>query len=183
MEQRTRVIVGISSSLAGLQALRAAVTAAGTRDAELVAVRSWKYSAAAATEFAISMLEGLMSADADAVVANAFALALGGVPEHLEMRVVAPQGTPGWAILEQVERADDLVVIGAPRRGQFDPRGARVARYCVRRARCPVLIVPAPYIDTGLSSATRRMCRDAQAYARSIPSAGVDDLSWPRRPR
>jgi nucleotide-binding universal stress UspA family protein len=166
-QSRGRVIVGVSESLAGLQALRFAVTAATTRECDLVAVRSWNYSSAAATEFDVTSLQRILSVDADGVVANAFAMALGGPPADVTVHVAAPQGKPGRAIISQVIGAEDLIVIGCPRRNWFDPRGARVARYCVRHAVCPVLIVPVAHTAIAVRISARRICRDAEALVRN----------------
>jgi hypothetical protein len=43
------------------------------------------------------------------------------------------------------DRPDDLLIVGAGRRGALPWMAfARVTRYCVARAQCPVLTVPPP---------------------------------------
>ncbi len=59
--------------------------------------------------------------------------------EHLIM-----DGTPGAAILEVAdEQGADLIVLGGARAMLGETSSERIAAHIVRRARCPVLIVPA----------------------------------------
>lgn len=70
---------------------------------------------------------------------SAFGLSGPGVP----LRVVAVWDRPGRALVRTADRAGDLLVIGAGRRGRV--RRAlfpSVARYCLAHAACPVLAVP-----------------------------------------
>ena len=158
-----RVIVGISESLAGFQALRYAVGEARRRDAELVAVRAYSYSYYGGA----SQFLGLLEDAAQVVVVSAFTEALGGPPRDVRTRIVRREGRPGQVLTETAVRPDDLIVIGGSRPRTRLHRRGRVARDCARLARCPVVVVPAPemaFIDspTGLA---RRTAEAAQALA------------------
>ena len=56
------------------------------------------------------------------------------------------RGEPGQVLLETAFRPDDLLVVGAGRRGPLArmARSGKVSRYCLAHARCPVLAVPPP---------------------------------------
>ena len=53
------------------------------------------------------------------------------------------RGPPGWVLVTLARGADDVLVLGAGRRG---PLGrilcCRVSRYCAAHARCPVVLIP-----------------------------------------
>ena len=70
--------------------------------------------------------------------------ALGGPPPGLRVCLtVVEDGAPGRALLRQVLGDDSLVVVGSSRRRRFGVRRhMAVGPYCVRRAACPVLVVP-----------------------------------------
>lgn len=70
----------------------------------------------------------------------------------------AVRSTPGRALLEIADRADDLLVVGAGCRGRV--RRAlcpSVARYCLARAACAVLAVPPSPLAGDLTSLHRRV--------------------------
>ena len=69
--------------------------------------------------------------------------AWGGPPEGLAMWPVVVRGNAGEVLVGLANRPDDLLIVGAGRRGPV----ARlfhggVARYCVAHAGCPVIAVP-----------------------------------------
>ncbi len=73
----------------------------------------------------------------------ALAAAWGGVPPDLDIRPVVIRGEPGPALVEIASSGDDLLVVGAGRRGALTRMWhAKVSRYCLSHARCPVLAVP-----------------------------------------
>jgi hypothetical protein len=54
-------------------------------------------------------------------------------------------GRPGWVLVSLASRPDDMLVIGAGRRGILARIAcSRVSRYCLAHAHCPVLAVPPP---------------------------------------
>jgi hypothetical protein len=53
------------------------------------------------------------------------------------------RGPAGWVLVNIARRPDDLLVVGAGRRGALARMVyAKVSRYCVAHAQCPVLTVP-----------------------------------------
>jgi nucleotide-binding universal stress UspA family protein len=75
--------------------------------------------------------------------------AWGARPAGLTVRPTVVRGEPGRALVEAAD-CDDLLVVGAGRRG-WPGRlwGAKVSRYCLRHACCPVLAVPPATLDGG----------------------------------
>ena len=162
-ERAGRVIVGISETLAGYQALRYAVGEVRRRGGELIAVRAYSYSHYGAA----SQFQGLLEDAAQTIVTCALTEALGGPPRDIRIRVVLREGRPGQALTEPAVRTDDLIVIGGSRRSSLIHSRGRVARDCSRMARCPVVVVPAPemaFIGSAASLA-RRTVEAAQALA------------------
>jgi nucleotide-binding universal stress UspA family protein len=140
----TRVIVGVNDCLAGLQALRCAVAEARRRQASLCAVRAWTMPYAGQGVAPRTWRQEMVD-DAALAVYGAFATALGGTPEDLNVRVLAPEGGIGRCLVDLADRDDDLLVVGdCQRRGVRRVRSRSVARFCVRHAICPVLVVPPP---------------------------------------
>lgn len=66
------------------------------------------------------------------------------------------RGTPGLSLVEVADREDDVLVVGAGRRGWHRAFSGRVARYCLAHAHCPVLAVPPSPLEEALASAHRR---------------------------
>src|SRR5258708_18614099 len=61
----------------------------------------------------------------------------------VDLALVIIRGEPGLALVETADANDDLLIIGAGRRGALSRvRHGRVSRYCLAHARCPVLAVP-----------------------------------------
>jgi nucleotide-binding universal stress UspA family protein len=136
-----RVIVGVSNTLAGYEALRFAVEAARALRTSVIAVRAVKTSPAADVWPA---LRQTMHESAHAEVARAFDEALGGAPSDVDVSVVTESGAPHLVLPSIATRPDDLLVIGATH--HHTPRMTGrwgVARYCTRFAGCPVVVVPA----------------------------------------
>lgn len=132
-----RVIVGVNRSVAGLRALRVAVTRARDLGLELWAVRTWEtdigYGDLALQRAQHARLR------AEQHIVDAFADIAGGVPEALPVRSIATFGHPGPELVRMARRDDDLLVVGRGTRRRWTPS---VAGYCTRHAGCPVLVVP-----------------------------------------
>ncbi|HLV57358.1 MAG TPA: universal stress protein [Natronosporangium sp.] len=140
-----RVIVGISTTLSGLHALRVAVAHARERRVPLHAVRTWEPPADPDVLSGSGPGERPLASAASATVASAFTETLGAVPADIEVRTVVVPDSPGPVLVGYACRDTDLLVIGTGRRsGLRRLRGSRVVRYCVSRAVCPVLVVPPP---------------------------------------
>jgi len=150
-----RVIVGVNGSFANLEALRASVDYARHLGAELIAVRAWL---PAGGEIAYRrgpcppLLE-LWRQRACDTLTTAFADALGGPPSDLSVRCVTGRGETGPVLVAAADQPHDLLVLGTGHLGLITRRrpGA-ISRYCLRRADCPVLIVPPPEIIRTLRS-------------------------------
>ena len=65
------------------------------------------------------------------------------------------RGATGPALVETANRAHDLLVVGAGRRGLLHPLRASAARYCLAHAGCPVIAVPPPRLLTVMPSHLR----------------------------
>jgi len=138
-QQTGRVVVGISDTLAGYQALRYAVAQARERDARLVAVRAFLCTAQ-------TLQWGPVLADAAReYVDQVFTEALGGRPRDVTVEVVVGADEPARALTKVADRASDLLVIGGSGARRFlGHRRTKVARRCSREAGCPVVVVPPP---------------------------------------
>jgi nucleotide-binding universal stress UspA family protein len=125
-----RVVVGVDGSLHGLAALRAATAEAARRGVPLYAVR---VRSAASVPFALGEID------------EAFVEALGGLPRNVELhREVALPPVAGALVL-RAGQPGDLLVLGEGGRGLWHAFwSGSVTRACLRKARCPVLTVPAP---------------------------------------
>lgn len=145
MTGEQRVIVGVTGSVGNLQALRRATAEARLRDTALVAVHAWVPPGGDLAErrFSVPELRRVWQDAAWRRVWDAFDAAFGGVPPGAQVEVLVTRGEPGQVLVGVADQEDDLLVIGAGRRGalcRLLPR--RVCRYCVAHAACPVLVVP-----------------------------------------
>lgn len=145
MQGGRRVIVGVTGSVGNLQALRTATAEARRREAALVAVHAWVPPGGELAERRCSVPE-LRQVWQDAAwrrLWDAFDAALGGLPTDLPMEPVVMRGDASRILVLAASREDDLLVVGAGRRGVLTrPLRHRVGRYCLAHAACPVLIVP-----------------------------------------
>jgi nucleotide-binding universal stress UspA family protein len=160
-----RVIVGVNDCLAGLQALRCGVTEARRRGTALCAVRAWTVPYAGPAVGLRAWRQELVD-DAALIVSAAFATALGGLPRDIEVRMLAPEGTVARCLVELADRDTDLLVVGeCQRTGLRRLRSGSVARFCVRHAGCPVLVVPPPPLAR---IAPHDLSREAQRFIDAI---------------
>jgi nucleotide-binding universal stress UspA family protein len=157
-----RVVVGVDTTLSGLQALRRAITEARTRGLPLHAVRVWRPPS---TTWYVSYIEQRQAAAtaASQLVTKAFVDTVGGLPHDVEVEMVGVPGVPGSVLVAHANQPDDLLVVGSGDRGLWR-RWLRdnVAWYCLARARCPVLVVPPPSmtLDTSPRALRRQLRRD-----------------------
>ena len=163
-----RVVVGISATLAGYQALRYAATEARQRGAPLVAVRVFK----PANTVTGAMWRDTAVEAAHAEVARAFTNALGGIPLDLPVNVHLRSGVPAKKLVATADRAEDLLVIGASGRHPAARLRRAAAAYCARFAACPVVVVPAPALaGAGRRRLGRAVTRQAEQLLRSARPA------------
>jgi nucleotide-binding universal stress UspA family protein len=154
------VIVGVDESLAGLRALRSAVTEARRRGAVLHAIRVWNFNPAWRGNPAGWYQE--IEREAADTLDRAFAEAMGGIPGDLKVVVGTPMGRPDRVLIEYAHDDHDLLVLGCSQRRWWRRLLHRsTAKYCASRALCPVLVVPLDAFartasQEGLKRAVRR---------------------------
>jgi nucleotide-binding universal stress UspA family protein len=70
-------------------------------------------------------------------------LAFGRIPEDVSIEADVIRGDPGHVLVGVACHPDDVLVIGAGRRGVLaHALSCRVSRYCLAHAECPVIAVP-----------------------------------------
>jgi nucleotide-binding universal stress UspA family protein len=140
------VIVGVSHSLPGLQALRFAVAEARRRGMPLHAVRAWPAPATTRAGSTVLWRQEL-AVEARWYIREAFNSAFGGVPADVDITVVASSGRADVALKASASGDADLLVVGAPASRWWH---SRVVRGCTRGAPCPVIVVPPPELARAL---------------------------------
>jgi nucleotide-binding universal stress UspA family protein len=142
-----RVIVGVSESPGSLPALRYAENLARREGAPLVAVHAWVPPGGELAERRCpsSHLRKVWQEAASQRLHQALDAAWGCVPAGLDLQLITVRGDTGPALVEVAGSADDMLVVGAGRRGRLARIWhGRVSHYCVAHAVCPVLTVPPP---------------------------------------
>jgi nucleotide-binding universal stress UspA family protein len=139
-----RVIVGASGSPGSLRALRHAEDLARHGDATLIPVLAWVPPGGdLAARQPCPALVRIWHEAAWQQLLDALEAAWGMVPVDLSVQPVVQRGQPGPVLAGLASRPDDLLVVGAGRRGGLAWLGhGRVGRYCLAHAQCPVLAVP-----------------------------------------
>jgi nucleotide-binding universal stress UspA family protein len=140
-----RIIVGVSGSPGSLQALRHAADLARTYSAPLVPVLAWTPPGGdlADRSHPSPYLRQVWRDAAWQRLRAAIDLALGGIPHDVCLESDVVRGDPGNVLVGVACHTDDLLVIGAGRRGAVARAlSCRVSRYCLAHARCPVIAVP-----------------------------------------
>jgi nucleotide-binding universal stress UspA family protein len=139
-----RVIVGASGSPGSLRALRHAEDLARHGDATLIPVLAWVPPGGdLAARQPCPALVRIWHEAAWQQLLDALEAAWGMVPVDLSVQPVVQRGQPGPVLAGMASRPDDLLVVGAGRRGGLAWLGhGRVGRYCLAHAQCPVLAVP-----------------------------------------
>ncbi|MFF5701483.1 universal stress protein [Streptomyces sp. NPDC012794] len=154
-----RVVAGVSGGPGSATTLHRAADEARLRGAELWAVLAWQTPGGAPGSPDACACESYPEYRAaaagrlrDALV-SAFGAGGPGVP--LVAQIV--RGTPRAVLTDAARDADDLLVVGAGRRGRL-LRALRpsVARHCLAHAPCPVLAVPPNPLEAQLQSVRRR---------------------------
>lgn len=146
-----RVVVGVSGSPGSIAALRIAADHARRADAPLLAVQAWLPPGGDLAEMRAPCpeLRPVWKRAALERLKHAIDAAWGGLPVDVTVEHVVSRGQTGPALLRAADSPDDLLVVGAGRRGPLTRFwSGRVTRFCQRRAACPVLAVPPPAIAT-----------------------------------
>jgi nucleotide-binding universal stress UspA family protein len=142
-----RIIVGVSGSPGSLQALRHAAALARIHLAPLVPVLAWQPPGGdlADRSHPSPYLRNIWRDNAWQRLWDAMDLAFGGVPDDVAIQSDVERGDPGHVLVGIACHPDDLLVIGAGRRGPLaHALSCRVSRYCLAHAQCPVIAVPPP---------------------------------------
>jgi nucleotide-binding universal stress UspA family protein len=142
-----RVIVGTSGSPGSLCALRHAEVTARVYDAVLIPVIAWQPPGGDRAD-RVQPSGDLRTEWRDLAcrrLRDALVAVWGEIPDDPRVQPHVERGPAGWVLVSLADRPDDLLVVGAGRRGTL----ARIAfckasRYCLARAQCPVLAVPPP---------------------------------------
>ena len=156
-----RVVVGVTNTLAGYQALRFAVDQARQRGLTLIAVRSFEYTHTESWEWRVAMAK-----QAHAEMDEAFSEALGDWPADLAIEVVVEPGPPGRLLTTTADRPEDLLVIGgSSRRAGLHWRPTTLT-LCSRLAVCPLTVVPEPTLARAgsMHQLGRGVAHDAERF-------------------
>ncbi|MCH0559062.1 universal stress protein [Streptomyces sp. MUM 16J] len=154
-----RVVVGVSGSLGSVTALLRATALARHLGAELWPVLAWEPPGgdpagrrSPVTGPLVEEWQRLARQRLAFVLGEIFGAGGPGVP----MRAVIVRGPPGRALVATADREDDLLVVGAGRRGLQRAFSGRVSRHCLAHAVCPVLAVPPSPLESELLAVHRR---------------------------
>ena len=133
VRQSPQVIVGVERTPSGRAALRVAVAEAVRRGVPLHAI--------SVRPFLYGPVDDFRTIDA------AFVEAMGGLPDRVEVRRAILEPPVANALTGRAHHPGDVLVLGAPDRS---PRrwwhriwSRSTVRACLRRARCPIMIVAA----------------------------------------
>jgi nucleotide-binding universal stress UspA family protein len=153
-----RVVVGVDGSPGSLEALRFALGQARLLDTALVPVLAWvpPGGEVASRRAPAPAYLRLLHEQAQERLLRAFDEGLGGLPRDVDVESWVIRGGTGPALVETANRAADLLVLGAGRRGMLrHALRASTARYCLAHAGCPVIAVPPPALQAQLSTQLR----------------------------
>jgi nucleotide-binding universal stress UspA family protein len=140
-----RVIAGVSGSPRNLQALRYAAVLARDQDAILRPVHAWVPPGGdvADRRHPSGYLRRIWVEDAWRRLHDALDAAFGGLPDDVATEPVVVRGESGPVLVREASRPGDLLVIGTGRHGAVGRLfSAKVGRYCLAQAGCPVLAIP-----------------------------------------
>ena len=142
-----RVIVGVGGSPGSLQAMRHAVDLAREHHAELLLVLAWlpPGGEAQARCAPVPDLERAWRHAAESRLRTALEEGLGALPADVHCAPQIVRGPIAPVLISIADRADDVLVVGAGRRGAISRLlHTRIAQYCIAHASCCVVAVPPP---------------------------------------
>ena len=171
------VVVGVSATTSSPGALRWAVAEAVARGGSVIAVRAWR----PATPMSSGARPPLHTYDGDTAYAaeqerleTDVARVLG--PDHdVACRLV--RGGRRKVLLAQTEGAD-LLVVDAPRQSDLAGGPLRADRL-LRRAACPVVVMPPPVSGVGPSAMAKASRTFGREVIRAAGSAGRPGVRGP----
>jgi nucleotide-binding universal stress UspA family protein len=142
-----RVIVGTGGSPGSLQALRYGEALALAHGAVLIPVLAWELPGGDYGERVqpSGELRQVWRNLACQRLQDALIAVWGEPPSDQLVQPHVERGPAGWVLVNLACRPGDVLVVGAGRRGALARMVfSRVSRYCLARARCPVLAIPPP---------------------------------------
>ena len=142
-----RVLVGTSGSPGSLHALRYGEGLARTLDAVLIPVIAWELPGGERAHRAGTSRElGRACRDlACQQLRDALMAVWGEVPDDPRVQPHIERGPAAWVLVNLASRLDDVLVVGAGRRGTLGRLAcSKVSRYCLAHALCPVIAIPPP---------------------------------------
>ena len=149
-----RLIVGTSGSPGSLAALRYAEVLAYAHHAVLIPVMAWEPPGGDQDE-RLACSAPLRQACWDLAcqqLRDALVAVWGKVPDYPLLQPQIERGPAGRVLVTLACRPDDVLVVGAGRRGALArPVFSRVGRYCLAHAQCPVLAIPPPELARELA--------------------------------
>jgi nucleotide-binding universal stress UspA family protein len=155
-----RLVVGVSGSPGSLTALVRAAGEARRRGAELWPVHAWEPPGgelAARRSPAAAVMVPEWERLARERLLGALRDVFGSTDCGLPGQALVARGAPGRALVQIAGREDDVIVVGAGRRGRLQRAlWPSVGRYCLAHATCPVLAVPPSPLQTALEAVHRR---------------------------
>jgi nucleotide-binding universal stress UspA family protein len=169
-----RVFAGVSGSPGSLQALRYAAGMARLHDSPLIPVLAWSPPGGELVDRGApsAYLREVWSEGAWQRLWLALELAFGEVPADVQVEPLVVRGDAGSVLVRVANSDDDLIVVGAGRRGTLSRITAcRVSRYCLSHATCPVVAVP--------PSALAQMGRGLRGWAFRHRNLRPDEVSLP----
>lgn len=174
MSRVRRVFAGVNGSPGSLQALRYAAGLARVHDSALIPVLVWTPPGGELADRRGPSLY-LRQVWKDAAWERlwyALDLAFGGAPAGVPVEPMVVRGEAGSVLVRVADSDDDLLVVGAGRRGVYSRIAAcRVSRYCLAHATCPVVAVP--------PSALAQMGRGLRGWAFRHRHLSLDRASLP----
>jgi nucleotide-binding universal stress UspA family protein len=148
------VVVGVDGTKASCAAIRIAAEEARYRQAPLIAVMAYSgertLGAPAGQPATTLSTGGDEQTAAESSLRNLVIEALGKQADHVELRVVA--GIAGRQIVEAAREARAQLIVLATR-GSMSQLIGTVSQYVLRKAPCPVLVVPAGAASIGTDPA------------------------------
>jgi nucleotide-binding universal stress UspA family protein len=135
-----RIVVGVADRPNQGRAIDFALDQAARHSAELLAVRAWPGAAGPGADPAQQEAEQLEQ------VNQLLAAHLAGRSRVPEAAALVRSGPPA-AVLSELCRPDDLLVLGHRRHGPFVPSSiGKVGADCIHEIGCPVAVVPEPAV-------------------------------------
>ena len=164
-----RVIVGVSGSPGGLQALRYAADLARVQDAALVPVLTWLPPGGDLAErrYPSRELRQIWQDAAWQRLWSAIELAFSGLPMDLAVRSKVLRGEPGRVLADIASQPGDVLVVGAGRRGPARPLACHISRYCLGRGGRDYFVAVPPRLSAVSTTRSRSTIRGPQRDAMS----------------